>query len=149
MVLTTLGSIFKRAFCCLAVFALPSCSLETTMEGEFLLDKRYKLVKEFKGEAECSITEMVFALNSYFYCYADETYNLVLNRNDGTQMEMNGNYRIVVGEEGHSGEGYFTFEEKTFELTFKESYFLIFSIQASGAPDEGAADVRTLYFQWW
>ena len=139
---------FKLKFSlCLLPF-LCSCSVTTKITGQFIFDNSFRAMKEFSGEIEYPQSEHWFKFESIFELHPDFSYELKLVYFDGTEKTFSGNYCIYVGDEGHSGKGYFTLEEEKLDLTFKESYFLIFDLPTYLNP-EGNEQVRTLYFQRW
>lgn len=130
------------------IIFLSSCSLKTSIKGEFLFENKFKAVKEFENSERCSDADRWFSSNSFFVAHSDETYDLTLQYKSGEEKEFRGEYKISVGNEGHSGEGYFILEGTKIDLIFEKSYFLIFELPIKYNP-LGCTTIRILYFQRW
>lgn len=134
------------------VFSLPillcSCSMKTNITGEFIFDNSFRAMKEFIGETECVQDERWFKFESVFELHPDSSYSLKLVYFDDTEKFFSGTYHVFVGEEGHSGSGYFYLNDDKINLFFKESYFLIFELPQELNPS-GYLETRTIHFQRW
>lgn len=141
-------SIFNKILIFSLAALATSCSLETNIKGEFLLENNFKMVKEFENDEQCSEDDRWFLFASTFTTHSDETYELILRYKNGDTKEFKGNYKIYVGSEGHSGDGYFNLEDEKLDISFQKSYFLIFELPAEYNPS-GYETSRVLYFQRW
>ena len=140
----------KSKFSCLLfLFSfLCSCTVSTKIEGYFLLESNFKIVKEYVGDDVVETDKWFERLSSTLSVHADKTYTLDLLFKNDTHYYFEGTYSIKVGKEGHSGSGYFNLNNKEVPLIFFESYFLIFDLPEEYVPD-GYDVTRTLYFQRW
>jgi len=143
-----LKSVFKRIAFLLFAVLISGCSMETSIKGEFLLDNNFKMVKEFENEEQCSDENRWFLFASTFAMHSDKTYELTLQYKNGDKKEFKGEYKIYVGSEGHSGEGYFTLDSNKLDIIFQRSYFLIFELPVEYNPS-GNETIRVLHFQRW
>jgi|BioPla2DNA2_1021312.scaffolds.fasta_scaffold54640_2 hypothetical protein len=138
---------FKLVLLCFLTLT-SSCSLKTSIKGEFLLENSYRLIKEFIEGVECSAEESLFLTTSKLYVHKDETFDLSLKYKTEQTLELNGTYKLYVGDVGHSGDGYIVIDGIEIPLTFENSYFLIFDLPTKynyGNNNE----IHTLRFQRW
>ena len=143
-----LKSVFKGITFLLFATLISGCTMETSIKGEFLLDNNFKMVKEFENEEQCSDENRWFLFASTFTMHSDKTYELTLKYKNGEKKEFKGEYKIYVGSEGHSGEGYFTLDGNRLDIIFQRSYFLIFELPVEYNPP-GNETIRVLHFQRW
>ena len=143
-----LKPIFKNILLLSLILLAFGCSMNTSIKGEFLLENNFRLVKEFENDEQCSDDERWFLFASAFSTHVDETYELSLEYKNGEKKEFNGEYKIYVGSKGHSGNGYFIFDNKKLDLVFVNSYFLVFELPVEYNP-AGFGAIRELHFQRW
>ena len=143
-----LKSLFRKIILLPFIILISGCTLETNIKAEFLLENNFKMVKEFENGNECLDEERWFLFVSTFSTHSDESYELTLQYKNGDNKKFNGQYKIYVGNEGHSGEGYFIFNENKINITFQNSYFLIFELPVEYNPS-GCEQTRELHFQRW
>ena len=132
------------------LLCLCSCSATTRIDGYFLLDNNFKIVKEYMGEelVETEADQWFEKLSSILSVRKDKSYTLELLFKDNTRYYFEGTYCLKVGKEGHSGSGYFLLNNREVPLVFSKSYFLIFDLPMEYVPN-GYGTTRTLYFQRW
>lgn len=141
----------KRLLFSVATFPilLTGCSLKTNVQGEFLLENNFKLVKEIENEIECPDEDKWFNFaTTKIHLSSDEFFSMKLNYLDGNTKEIEGTYKLYVTSVGHSGAGYFEFLDETVSLEFQKSYNLVFDLPTALNPSQEKS-IRTLIFQRW
>ncbi len=132
------------------IASLSSCSLKTEIVGEFLFDTNFVLKKEFDstGLERSDFYFIHDSVGTQIFLKNDRTCRLTIKYQSEETKIISGNYRIVVGDVGHSGHGSLNFPNYTVPVNFKESYWLIFDMPPELNPS-GKTDIRTVQFQRW